>query len=216
MDYIVHGILQARILEWVAFPFSKGSSQPRDWTQVSHTAGSSLPAEPQEKPKNTGVGRLSLLQGIFPIQELIWGLLHCRWILYQVSYQGSPRTKHLKVSGYYPLEYMHSYTYKEKAWFFFLHRECLQWPSKKCTTCLIFDIPYIPKGNRKKKLPLAFSWKMWFRRCVIVGFFSVGICCPAGCHTLQRSESERKIQSWDKVIANKYKHCTHSGGSDFC
>ena len=32
--YIVHGILQARILEWVAFPFSKGSSQPRDWTQV--------------------------------------------------------------------------------------------------------------------------------------------------------------------------------------
>ena len=30
MDYTVHGILQARILEWVAFPFSKGSSQPRD------------------------------------------------------------------------------------------------------------------------------------------------------------------------------------------
>ena len=39
MDYIVHGILQARILEWVAFPFSRGSSQPRDQTQVSHTAG---------------------------------------------------------------------------------------------------------------------------------------------------------------------------------
>ena len=36
MDYIVHGILQARILEWVAFPFSRGSSQPRDRTQVSH------------------------------------------------------------------------------------------------------------------------------------------------------------------------------------
>ena len=35
MDYIVHGILQARILEWVAFPFSRGSSQPRDRTQVS-------------------------------------------------------------------------------------------------------------------------------------------------------------------------------------
>ena len=35
MDYTVHGILQARILEWVAFPFSRGSSQPRDWTQVS-------------------------------------------------------------------------------------------------------------------------------------------------------------------------------------
>ena len=39
MDYIVHGILQVRILEWVAFPFSRGSSQPRDQTQVSHIAG---------------------------------------------------------------------------------------------------------------------------------------------------------------------------------
>ena len=39
MDYTVHGILQARILEWVAFPFSKGSSQPRDGTQVSLIAG---------------------------------------------------------------------------------------------------------------------------------------------------------------------------------
>ena len=39
MDYIVHGILQARILEWAAFPFSRGSSQPRDQTQVSCIAG---------------------------------------------------------------------------------------------------------------------------------------------------------------------------------
>ena len=39
MDYTVHGILQARILEWVVFPFSRGSSQPRDQTQVSHIAG---------------------------------------------------------------------------------------------------------------------------------------------------------------------------------
>ena len=30
MEYTVHGVLQARILEWVAFPFSRGSSQPRD------------------------------------------------------------------------------------------------------------------------------------------------------------------------------------------
>ena len=35
----VHGIFQARVLEWVAFSFSRGSSQPRDWTQVSHIAG---------------------------------------------------------------------------------------------------------------------------------------------------------------------------------
>ena len=39
MDYTVHGILQARILEWLAFPFSRASSQPRDQTQVSHIAG---------------------------------------------------------------------------------------------------------------------------------------------------------------------------------
>ena len=39
MDYMVHGILQARKLEWVAFSFSRGSSQPRGWTQVSCIAG---------------------------------------------------------------------------------------------------------------------------------------------------------------------------------
>ena len=39
MDYTVHGILQARIVEWVAFPFSRGSSQPRDRSQVSCIAG---------------------------------------------------------------------------------------------------------------------------------------------------------------------------------
>ena len=39
MDYTVYGILQARILEWVAFPFSRGSSQPRDQTQVFPIGG---------------------------------------------------------------------------------------------------------------------------------------------------------------------------------
>ena len=46
MDYIVHGILQARILEWVTFPFSRGSSQPRDRTQVSCTAGGFFTSRP--------------------------------------------------------------------------------------------------------------------------------------------------------------------------
>ena len=90
MDYIAHGILQARILQQVAFPFSRRSSQLRDQTQVSCIEVDSLPAEPQGKPKNTGVGSLSLLQGIFPTQESNGGLLHCRWILYQLSYEGSP------------------------------------------------------------------------------------------------------------------------------
>ena len=76
MDCIVHGILQARILEWVAFPFSRGSSQPRDQTQVSHIAADSSPAEPPGKPKNTAMGSLSLLQRLYLTQESNQGLLH--------------------------------------------------------------------------------------------------------------------------------------------
>ena len=45
--WVVRGILQARILEWVAFPFSRGSSQGRDWTQVSHiTSWATREAQP--------------------------------------------------------------------------------------------------------------------------------------------------------------------------
>ena len=87
MDCTVPEILQARILECVAFPFSRRSSQPRDQTQVSCIAADSLPAEPPGKPKSTGVGRLSLLQHIFLTQELNQGLRHCRGILHQLSYQ---------------------------------------------------------------------------------------------------------------------------------
>ena len=86
MDYTVHAIPQARILEWVALPFSRGSCKPRSPTlQVDPLA-----PEPPEKPKNTGVGNLSLLQRVFPTQELNRGLLRCKWILYQLSYEGSP------------------------------------------------------------------------------------------------------------------------------
>ena len=50
--------------------FSSGSSQPRDWTQVSRIAGRFFTSWATGKPKNTGVGSLSLLQWIFPTQEL--------------------------------------------------------------------------------------------------------------------------------------------------
>ena len=50
VDCIVHGILQARILACIAFPFSRGCSQHRDWIQVSHIAGR-FPAEPQGSPR---------------------------------------------------------------------------------------------------------------------------------------------------------------------
>ena len=47
----VHGILQARMLEWVAIPFSRGSSRPMDQTQVSCTAGRFFTSEPPGNPK---------------------------------------------------------------------------------------------------------------------------------------------------------------------
>ena len=87
----VHELLQARTPEWLAMPSSRGSSPPRGRTRSSALQVDSLLIEPPEKPKNTGVGSLSLLQGNFPTQESKPGLLHCRQILYCLSYQGSPR-----------------------------------------------------------------------------------------------------------------------------
>ena len=90
MDYAVHGILQVRILEQVAFPFPGGLPNPRIKPRSPTLQEDSLPAEPQGKPKNTRVSSLSLLQRIFLTQESNRGLLHCRQILYQLSYEGSP------------------------------------------------------------------------------------------------------------------------------
>ena len=116
----VHGISQARILEWVAISSSRVSSHSRDltscicrqilyhWTtreapiitdeseSESHSVVSnSLRPQglysPWNSPgQNTGVGSLLLLQGIFPTQGSNPGLLPCRWILYQLSHKGSP------------------------------------------------------------------------------------------------------------------------------
>ena len=85
-----HGILQARVQEWVAMPSSGDLTNPGIKPRSPTLQADSLPAEPPGKPMNTGVGSLSLLQGIFLTQELNRGLLHCRWILNQLSYQGSP------------------------------------------------------------------------------------------------------------------------------
>ena len=73
------------ILEWVAYPFSSISSRSRNQTQVSHIASGFFTPEPPGKPRNTGVGSLSLLQGIFLTQESNRGLLYSRQILYQLK-----------------------------------------------------------------------------------------------------------------------------------
>ena len=113
----VHEILQAGILEWLSIsspgdlpnPGIKPTSPevPALWVdslpqshhskcKVKVTQSDSLWPHglysPWNSPgQNTGVGNCSLLQGIFPTQGLNPGLPHCRWILYQLSHQGSPR-----------------------------------------------------------------------------------------------------------------------------
>ena len=83
-------ILQARILQWVAMSSSRGSSNPGVEPRSPASQADSLPSGPPGKPKITGVGNLSLLQRTFPTQKSNQGLLHCRWILHQLGYQGSP------------------------------------------------------------------------------------------------------------------------------
>ena len=94
----VHGLLQARILEWLAIPFSRGSSRPRDWTWVSCIA------------THLQCGRVGFYSWVGKISWRIpWTLqslgsqrvghywatithtvLHCKQILYQLSHQGLP------------------------------------------------------------------------------------------------------------------------------
>ena len=65
---------------WSGWPFPSPGDLPTQGIKPRSPAlqADSLPAEPAGKPKNTGVGSLSLLQQIFPTQESYWGLLHCR------------------------------------------------------------------------------------------------------------------------------------------
>ena len=104
----IHGIFQARVLEWVAISFSRWvifltlGSKPSlphcRWIlyQLNHKGTS-----PWNSPgQNIGVGSLSCLQGIFPTQGSNPSLPHYRQILYQLSHQGSPwAAKWLSNSG---------------------------------------------------------------------------------------------------------------------
>ena len=105
----VHGILQARILEWVAMPSSRGSSRPSVGTRISYVSGTGrqvlyhytvlsyccvqlcdlMDYSPPGSSvygyslgKDTGLSCHALLQGIFPTQGLNPALPHCRRILY--------------------------------------------------------------------------------------------------------------------------------------
>ena len=71
MDYTIPGIFQARILEWVAFPFSRGSFQPRDWTQVSCTAGGFFSSWATREAHRVGLSPFYNLRGT-------WSIKHCQ------------------------------------------------------------------------------------------------------------------------------------------
>ena len=92
-------ILQARILEWVATPHPPPGHLPNPGIKARSPTlqEESLPSVPPGKPKNTGVGSLSLLQGLFPTQESNPGLPHCRQILYQLNYQYLPQKYLLEI-----------------------------------------------------------------------------------------------------------------------
>ena len=95
---------------WSGLPCPSPRDLPNPGTESRSPTfqADSLLSEPPEKPKNTGIGCHALLQGIFPTWELNLGLPHCRWILYQLSHQGSPLGNMLLCKMYV---HMHTPTY---------------------------------------------------------------------------------------------------------
>ena len=100
-----HGLQPTRLLcpwgfsrqeYWSGLPCSPQGDLPNPWIKPRSPTlqADSLLSEPLGKPKNIGVGSLSLLQGLFLTQESNWGLMHCRQILHQLRYQGSPSGSH--------------------------------------------------------------------------------------------------------------------------
>ena len=97
VDYTVYGILQPRILEWVVIPFSRGSSQPRDRTQVSHSAGGFLTTGPLVKVK---VAQLCLTL-CNPMDYTVHGILHSRileWVAFPFSRESPQPRDRTRVS----------------------------------------------------------------------------------------------------------------------
>ena len=88
---------------WSQLPFpSPGKKIPNSGIEPRSPALQldSLLSDPPGKPKNTGMGSLSFLQGNFPTQKLNRGLLHCRRILYRLTYPGSPYVAQHSIAGY--------------------------------------------------------------------------------------------------------------------
>ena len=113
----------------------------------------SLPAEPQGKPKNTGVGSLSLLQGTFLTQESNQGLLHCRWILYQLP--GKPFLK-MGTSNLFKMFFM--ILLKSKNFFETKSPSFHEWPRVKifCPLSIIYFLIFLSLSQKTPDSPAAF------------------------------------------------------------
>ena len=136
--YRVHGILQARILEWVAFPFSRQSSQSRNQTQVSHIAGGFLTSWTTREAQEYWSGQPILSSADLPDPGIEPGLLHCRWILYRLSYQGSPYI-YIYINNIYIYILINKYIYSFFLYCFplwFITEYWLQFPVLYCRTIL--------------------------------------------------------------------------------
>ena len=98
IPWIIQSLEFSRPEYWSGSPFPSPGDLPTPGIEPRSPSlqADSLLAEPHGKPKNTGVGSLPLLQWIFLTQELNQGVLHCRQILYQWNYQGSP---YMRVEG---------------------------------------------------------------------------------------------------------------------
>ena len=78
-DSTIHGILQARILEWVAFPFSRGSCQPRDWIQFSCIAGRFFTSWATREAQGEGRSQVNELFSWSPGSAVVRSLESGRW-----------------------------------------------------------------------------------------------------------------------------------------
>ena len=100
MDYTVMKFSRPQYWSGLPFPSPGDLLNPGIEPRSLPLQADSFPAQPQGKHKNTGVGSLSLLQWIFLTQESNQGLLHCRQVFYQLSYQGNPNILQLFVRIY--------------------------------------------------------------------------------------------------------------------
>ena len=159
MDYTVHGILQARILEWVAVPFSRDLPNPGIKPRSPALQADSLPAESQRKPKNTGVGSLSLLQRISQLRNrtgvsCIAGRFFTNWAIREngEALKGFEQ-KNVKTTL---LLLSHQVMY-DSTWPHALQLARLPWPSPSLSLPKFMSIAWVMPSNHLILLPSSLS-----------------------------------------------------------